>query len=246
VSEALSDFTRRVEELFTGPGAVDGLAIYAGGDDVLALTTLEAAIRAAVRLADAYRESFRKQGVTTDKGETPGISAAIVFADHHEPFRDVAKQAHDMLGSIAKRANGRASLAVGVQKPSGPAAQWVGKWQLSDGTKPPGLLIELAKRRRFSGRFPYNLRTRYLDPAGKDFHRIEFKNAELKEIFGYELGKSREASTRPETGEIADMLTVCRPVGAGEDRGDDGETAAGLDVGGLLLVRFLEQYGIWR
>ncbi|MND08802.1 hypothetical protein D3C83_316840 [compost metagenome] len=66
------------------------MLIYAGGDDVLALMTVEDAISAAMTLAEDYRDACTRAGVTRD-GIAADISAAILFADYHEPFRDVSR-----------------------------------------------------------------------------------------------------------------------------------------------------------
>jgi CRISPR-associated protein Cmr2 len=250
VSEALAAFTDQVKEAFNGK--CDGLAIYAGGDDVVALTTVEDAIPAARHLAQTYRKAFDDKGINIG-GKTPDISAAIVFADHHEPFRDVVALGHRLLKEEAKEANKKASLVVAVQKPSGPAATWVGKWRLDDGGEPPEIVAELGKARPFSGRFPYKIKARYVDPAGDRFGDIEFRPADIQRIFERELAKSREDDTTHRgtaAGKVDDRLpgklaTICRPPGSGTQVSQPTDFIQGLDVDGLLLVRFLDQYGIW-
>jgi CRISPR-associated protein Cmr2 len=250
VSEALSDFTGKVAEHFglTGePAKFDGVLIYAGGDDVLALTAVEDAIPAAARLAKNYRDAFAKYNIKTKEGGDPDISAAIVFADHHEPFRDVSREAHRLLERVAKDGNNRASLAIGVQKPSGQAAEWVGKWQLADGTDPPpDLMLKLAMGRTYSNRFAYNLRARYIAPAMGKFRDIGFTNADIERIFRHELGKSRAAEgTRGGDPPIAEMLVLSRPRSRQTYDSALDAPVPGLDEAGLLVVRFLDQYGIW-
>lgn len=240
VSDALAAFTGKVAQRFgVGCGAAefDGVLIYAGGDDVLALTTVESAIPAAMKLASDYRTAFHD--VTTDEGKTPDISAAIVFADHHEPFRDVSKDTHDLLDHVAKDGNDRASLAIDVRKPSGQAAEWVGKWQVQENgitVEPPALLLQLARERTYSNRFPYNLRARYIAPAMGKLGQLGFDDADLARIFRHEIGKSRDSGQIGEP-EVVAMLTLSRPRIVRPE--------AGLDEAGLLVVRFLDQFGIW-
>jgi CRISPR-associated protein Cmr2 len=246
VSRGLSAFTKEVEALFTtGQDRIQGIAIYAGGGDVLALTTLEAAIPAAVRLARAYRDAFAQQGVSTKQKELPDISGAIVFADHHEQFRAVVTEAHDLLKNRAKDGNGRASLAVAVLMPSGIAVSWVGKWQLPGGIEPPLAIGNLAGSMPFSNRFPYNLRARYIVPAGDRFEEIGFTNADLKLIFRHELGKSRGAAGTS-VASVADMLVISRPSRSAPHEAGAEARPAGLDENGLLLARFLNQYGLLK
>jgi hypothetical protein len=252
VSLALADFTGEVAALFGmrngARAAANGVAIYAGGDDVLALTTVEDAIPAAMQLAEGYRRAFERRDVKTKAGETPDISAAIVFADHHEAFRDVTGEAHRLLERVAKEGNGRASLAIGVQKSSGQAAEWVGKWWLGKDIEPPKLLLKLAAGRGYSNRFPYNLRARYIAPAMGGFDKIGFSNADIQKIFGYELGKSRDQDGAPvdERDDMGAMAILSRPASLQPYSPEPGAHAAGLSESGLLVVRFLDQYGVWR
>ncbi|UYN93741.1 MAG: type III-B CRISPR-associated protein Cas10/Cmr2 [Enhydrobacter sp.] len=240
VSRALADFTRAVTRHFGleegHPAATDGVAIYAGGDDVLALLAVEAAIGTASALADAYRDAFRARGVQAPGGGVPDISAAIVFADHHEPFRDVLALAHKLLDGTAKEANGRASLAIGVQRPSGLAATWVGKWRLP-GARPPEVLAAQAASSDTSGRFPYLLRARYLAPAAGKFAEIGFTNADIGRIFAHELGKSRTPVGKD--ADIAALQMLARPATARAYDDADEARVPGLDEGGLLVARFL-------
>jgi CRISPR-associated protein Cmr2 len=159
----LAAFTSKV------PGIVAdnrGVTIYAGGDDVLAIFPLDDALPAVIQLREAYRQSFALQtGWTT--------SAAIVFAQYHIPLRAVLRQADRQLDEIAKRKNGRDSLALCVLKPGGVAIEWVSAWSgASESELPSRLLHEFAKRlqldRDVTASFLHNLRERYQPLFGDD------------------------------------------------------------------------------
>ncbi|MEO8495729.1 MAG: type III-B CRISPR-associated protein Cas10/Cmr2 [Planctomycetota bacterium] len=124
-TRALGQFSQSVPNIV---GQHDGITIYAGGDDVLAMLPLDSALGCAMKLADAYREVFKKQlGPSLAEGAT--LSGAIVYAHYHTPLRDVLSTAHHLLDDVAKDATGRDSLAMAVFKSSGITAQWSAPWK---------------------------------------------------------------------------------------------------------------------
>ncbi len=121
VSRALSTFTSAV------PGIVrqhDGVTIYAGGDDVLAMLPVPGALDCAAALADAYTSSFPEEARSRAT-----LSAAVVFAQIRLPLAEVIREAHRLLDDVAKDDNGRNSLAAGVLKPGGLNCQWTTTWK---------------------------------------------------------------------------------------------------------------------
>jgi CRISPR-associated protein Cmr2 len=124
VSRALARFTARAPEIAEEHR---GVTVYAGGDDVLALLPLDLALPCARALERAYRESFAAAVGRPDHGAS--LSAAVVFAHVHAPLGQALREAHRLLDAVAKEANGRDSLAVGIHRSSGPAAQWVSTWR---------------------------------------------------------------------------------------------------------------------
>ena len=111
----------------------DGVTVYAGGDDVLALLPVPKALACAEKLADCYKSAFQNNanGSSSDSDSdcVPStLSAAIVFAHIRLPLRSVLSEATRLLDDEAKDGNDRDSLAVGVYKPGGLTSQWVTKW----------------------------------------------------------------------------------------------------------------------
>ncbi len=118
VSRKLSTFTDKVPAIVEQN---DGVTIYAGGDDVLAMLPLPQALSCADSLSNCYRCAF-------DNAPEATLSAAIVFAQVRIPLLAVIREAHHLLDDVAKEANGRDSLAAAVLKPGGLNCQWVTTW----------------------------------------------------------------------------------------------------------------------
>ena len=118
VGQALSSFTREVPPIVKDH---DGVTVYAGGDDVLAMLPVPRALACAASLSSAYRAAFaEKPGAT--------LSAAVVFAPVRLPLNAALDESHRLLDDAAKEANGRNSLAVGVIKRGGLHCQWTTTW----------------------------------------------------------------------------------------------------------------------
>jgi len=118
VSRALASFTARVRDIVRDH---HGVAVYAGGDDVLALLPIQRALDCAQALEQAFRQAFEDKPAT--------LSAAVVFAHARSPLGRVLAEAHRLLDEVAKDGNGRASLAAGVYRGDATAVQWVTTWE---------------------------------------------------------------------------------------------------------------------
>jgi CRISPR-associated protein Cmr2 len=101
-----------------------GVTVYAGGDDVLAMLPVSSALACASKLADRYAGAF--DGVDPQVHGT--LSAGVVFAHVRLPLGAVIGEARRLLDDIAKDANGRNSLAVGVLKRGGLHCEWATTW----------------------------------------------------------------------------------------------------------------------
>lgn len=248
VSKALAIFTEGV------PGIVrehNGVLIYAGGDDVLALLPLRDALDCAMALRRAYGEAWRTPGAGT-------ISAGLVFAEYSVPLRQVIDTAHDGLDNVAKGRNGRDSLAVTVLKPSGTEIQWVSTWDAAredaePGTaplSPPRLLMELARTMAgnppFSSKFLHNVRDRYARVLTDSDGRLT-DGLDPRAVVLAEYRKSRGDDVTADGGEQAvdGVLTISRC----HRRTDDGILETRMDVlrsDGAMLLRFLAREGQWN
>ncbi|MDE0372039.1 MAG: type III-B CRISPR-associated protein Cas10/Cmr2, partial [Rhodospirillales bacterium] len=110
VSAALARFVDRVDDTVAGR---NGVTVYAGGDDVLAILPVTCAVDCAIRLRHAYDLAFQPLKLDAASRRATA-SAAIVFAHYHCPLGDVLKCAHTELDETAKEGNGRNSLALAV------------------------------------------------------------------------------------------------------------------------------------
>ena len=113
-SEKLADFARQVEI-----NSEDGILIYAGGDDVLAVVKATRAIAVARELARKFKETVNEHGVTA--------SAGIAIGSCKAPLQDLIHEAH-AAESRAKHVYERNALAVSVLKRSGEILKWGCKW----------------------------------------------------------------------------------------------------------------------
>lgn len=247
VSEALKTFTAWVPNLV---GKNNGVLIYAGGDDVLALFPIEDALKAALELRRVYVNAWPDSDPQT-------ISAGLVFADHHEPFRAVVEESRRLLEDVAKDKNGRDSIACSVLKPSGQAVEWVATWTLSDCSflteKITAIAAQMREDRPFSNRFIYNLRTRYLDPIGDRFEELGLKPDDLLAILTAERAGSRELRNEEGNNDerkqkerelIRTISQISRPHRKDEGAGLADATGEPLTTDALMLARFLAQKGL--
>lgn len=235
VSDALSDFSAKVERIVSQH---DGVAIYAGGDDVLALLTMPRAFACARQLQSEYDRAFAGRGT---------ISAGIIFAEYSVPLRQVLESAHDAVDGIAKAGNGRNSIAVVVLKPSGSTIRWATAW---DG---PGLqALDNAVRAfgleaAFSSKFFYNLRERYaavLGPSNTMPTETDGDRLLAEKILVAEYRKNIDRKETPIADierNVAELLAACR-----RHYHEEGESECRTDFGrihfdGAMLVRFLGQ-----
>ena len=113
-SEKLAAFARSVQI-----APEDGILIYAGGDDVLAVVKATRAIPLAKKLAEDFKAKMGEAGGTASVGIAIGSAKA--------PLQDLIHEAHAAEGR-AKHVYGRDALAVSVLKRSGEILHWGCKW----------------------------------------------------------------------------------------------------------------------
>ena len=124
ISQALNEFTQRAQVVVREH---DGFLVYAGGDDVLALFSLNNAMRAAAALQDCYKQCFA-QASSKEVPVYSTLSGAINYCHINASLTHVLTDSHDLLDNVAKDGTGRNALAVRVWKPSGLAVQWSQPW----------------------------------------------------------------------------------------------------------------------
>ncbi len=242
VSEAVKVFSSQVDNTIKSH---NGLTVYAGGDDVLALLPLDKALPAAAQLRGKYMEAFQD----FNKPEDTTISAAIVYAHHHAPLKQVIAKAHQILDEDAKERSGRDALAVTVWKTGGAVINWSVPWELKtqDGDlvsidfQLNKLLLALGNK-KLTNSWIYNIRKVFQEPLGSDFKVPE--GIDLQKLLSAELMRSREIDLSSAQAEeiVNDLLTLCcyqwRDNKKQVQRDD-----SKFSLSGALLVKFLVTRG---
>ncbi len=159
LSQALSKFVKAVPEIVQQEH--QGVAIYSGGDDILAYLPLHTALDCVKKLADRFAQDMAAFSVQNDDGSetSPTLSAGLVIAHHLEPLSDVLALAR-RTEKAAKGVPGKNALAIALNKRSGaertvkdnlPALikrlQTMTAWWL-DGTLSKGTAYELERLAR--------------------------------------------------------------------------------------------------
>ncbi|MGC8657348.1 MAG: type III-B CRISPR-associated protein Cas10/Cmr2, partial [Thermoplasmata archaeon] len=130
VSQSLSKFSNKVSNIVK---KFNGVTIYAGGDDVLAMLPADTAIDCAHELYESFKESFPFKEIDVKNEKiSVSISAGIVISHYHQPLKLVYREAKYLLENVAKEHNGKNSIAVSVLKGSEKYLQWVTSWKLFD------------------------------------------------------------------------------------------------------------------
>ncbi len=246
VSRALADFSGRVADIVNGH---NGITVYAGGDDVLALFPLPFALPAAWKLREAYAQAFRREFGTENLDRDDGtLSAAVLFAQYHLPLKEVLAESHRLLDHVAKDYTGRDSLAVAVWKGAGRSVTCSWPWEaLRDGET--DLLKELVQRFSGENKHEKELNSSFFYNARDMFDLLKDSSPGQKkqlqeDLLAAEYLKNRER--RVTSGEarqrVARLLRLCRRSWRDADGLHVAEGPLSFD--GAMLVRFLAGRGI--
>ncbi len=260
VSGALSTFTGRAPEIVREH---DGVTVYAGGDDVMAMLPVPSALVCADSLAAAYRSAFGGRAGAT-------LSVAITYAHVRLPLRSVLLEAHRLLDDVAKDGNGRDSLAAAVLKPGGLHCQWTTTWNRAHfgGGSPSAVNLlrdlsdHLAERDTepgLSAALVYRIRETLAMLCGWDHWRPgrwgtapvdvdvrQFLRAEIVHSLTVRMGAGAEARADGLLDLVWSVLGPARARADGTELPDDAArskivTEVGIDA--LLLARFLAAPG---
>ena len=276
VRDGLADFTKKVGEYFA-PNEQDdkanpanGVLIYAGGDDVLALVPVDTVIEAATALRQKYKAAF-EQATGKHGGEIKDftMSASIVFSQYKIPLRTVLRKSHLYLEQIAKEKNGRDSLAIVVMKPGGITFDWVSCWEVE--ADPVSELEQIAKdgagkNPKYSASFFYNIRERYAPlfadqrsdeekaQANGESQTIDLEFAEpsfmasvLAAEYKKQPGNSKMGFAEAEKA-IVPLLTIGQPLRRKEipTGGWEINKSDEYNFDGALVARFMSAEGRWH
>jgi len=257
ISKALNDFTAAVPDIVVSH---NGMLIYAGGDDVLAVLPMEDALGCAAAVRLCYLKSFAAQAVKIPTT----ISAAIEFAHVKMPLGKVLGDAHKLLDDVAKDGAGRDAVAVRVWKTGRMTLQWAQPWEVALDAHGEVQVAVMAKAftdqetdlggggmDRLSNKFFFKIRERFdlLNPA-KEGETAVLSEAEALDLLAVDYVNS--ANNRKVVDleraklAIAPLLAQCRAVTRDMHKADKTQwkKSGKLTVDGALLVRFLAQKGV--
>lgn len=192
-AEEHQTFSGALAKFASSVGAIvnkhQGELIYAGGDDVLAVTDAKAAIECAREL----REEFGK--IKGADGKSLTASAGIAVGHEKVPLQELIHAAHSA-ESRAKGSYGRDALALSVFKHSGEILEWGCNW---DSKAFSVIEAIVADRGGLPARFPYKL-AELLAPYGEikaDFRevvKLEFEHAWERSVFAAPPTAIKEAA----------------------------------------------------
>ena len=246
VSSALNAFSSKVPEAVRRH---EGVLVYAGGDDVLAMVPLETAIPLALTLREIYEASFHHAQVPAEQAT---ISGALIYSHYNTPLTGVIREAHYLLDEVAKEKTGRNSLAVTVWKGAGRVLTWAVPWPVI-GSSRHNIIHELlssfsssTKEKKYNFTFFYNMRQRLAvltDEKGN--FPLEWTDEELTDILAAEYRRNREREVDWPTARqrMERLLRICRRYRWSEEGGvQKAERSFSLD--GVMLIKFLVQKGV--
>ena len=128
--------------------------LYAGGDDVMALSSMDKAFGLAYEVQGEFTEDW--VGYEPLQGETRSMSGGLLIAYYKEPLYAVVPEVNG-LEHLAKE-SGRNGLAIGYRKHSGAFYRVAVNWELFKGGYYSSLLREF-KREKISRKLIYELDT---------------------------------------------------------------------------------------
>jgi CRISPR-associated protein Cmr2 len=221
LSRKLDQFAQRVRTIVEGDHG--GELVYSGGDDVLAFVPLHQAVPCARKLAETFKEHLSGFPVDDAGLETPTLSAGIGISHFMDPLRgalNLARKAE----ALAKEK--RSSLAVIVDKRSGPPVEVKGTWGTLDERLetyvkmhrndwvPDGAAYELRELARLLEGADETEKVSLLELVRKEAERIlrrkQPQHGAQKELAAKVLSRLVADVNALELNEVADGLIVAR------------------------------------
>jgi CRISPR-associated protein Cmr2 len=264
ISTALNTFTGTVQNIVEQDHS--GFLIYAGGDDVLALLTLDDALPCAQKLRESYEAAFKRAKVEKPAVEDfpATISAAIEYAHYRLPFTKILADAHDLLDDKAKEGRGRDAVAARVWKQSGLHVTWAQPWEIAlRNGGVDGLVKQLSgedgqEKTQVAGGFFYRMRELFkLFGPPEEQPQTDGKSKpenDMLKLLAYEyrhsgLHDAKKISQKETEAFIEPLLAQCQPVerkvrhAPGKAPEISFDKQAKFEADAALLVRFLANRG---
>lgn len=231
VSQALADFTQQVPAVV---GGHNGVTIYAGGDDVLAMLPVSSAVECCFALREAYQQAFAE----LPKDRKPTVSCAIVFTHLHYALQSALKHAHSQLDDVAKDGNGRNSLALSVLLTGGVNNHWVAGFG-----ETPQKLLELRDRiadEQYATSFFYNLFHRYGDLLGEE--TPDLASLDMQAVIRAEYCKGKPQAEQQTSAQASKLLLDA----CARQQGDGTPAPNSLQLDGAFIARFLVENSLLK
>lgn len=269
-SGLVNDFARRVPGIVDGH---DGRLVYAGGDDVLALFPVDAAVAAAEELRRTFGGLFGDWLATFPAEESadvvsPTLSGALVYAHHQTPLGRVVERGQYLLKHEAKEHAGRDAVAVEVRTRAGETLGFAARWVDGAGVSFAHRLDAVVKSltgRQVASRFLYELQgfadvmgarggTAEREPsraaAGQDAEGRDdsercavLVEPEDRQAFVKSLAEKTRLAEAEEASEIAARLLALARVEGRAGGGRPAGQSPAFDLRPLLFARFLATGG---
>lgn len=150
-SAALSQFAGLARETIIDFG---GVAVYTGGDDVLAFVPVDRALQCARQLRESFNQLLQDQAP-----EPPTLSVGIAVGHMMEPLEDLLEYGRKAEKAAKGTDDERDGLAVGMYPRAGSPSVYRAQWD----SKPDALLLGLAE---------LHLRGLIPDKAAYDLNRL--------------------------------------------------------------------------
>ncbi len=187
ISRSLHGFASSVREIVRNHR---GHAVYAGGDDVLALLPLATAVACAEELSKAFETGLGgvASELTTPAEDRPTLSVGLGIGHVMEPMgalRDRAERAEKLAKGADKPAS-RNALAILLRIRSGAELEWRAQWSDYDAFGALHRFTEAYRAQQLPSRAAYDLRTidrrlAWLRDDGND-HARGMREAELHRL----------------------------------------------------------------
>jgi CRISPR-associated protein Cmr2 len=221
LSHQLDQFSQRVRTIVEGNHG--GELVYSGGDDVLAFVPLHQAVACARKLAATFKEHLSGFPVDDEGEETPTLSAGIGISHFMDPLRGALNLARKAEALAKEKRN---SLAVIVDKRSGPPVEVKGTWGTLDERLetyvtmhrndwvPDGAAYDLRELSRLLDRADdtekVSLRELVQKEAERILRRKQPGHGDQKELAAEVLNRLVDDVRSFELNEVADSLIVAR------------------------------------
>lgn len=211
ISRALHDFASAVRGIVR---AHRGHAIYAGGDDVLALLPLPNAVRCAAALASAFAEAMQPvaRALNVAEDARPTLSAGIAIGHLMEPLGNLRTRAGaaehlakgDHLTDNRQEQASRNALAIILGIRSGGELAWRANWTQQERFEALEQFIAAYRGHQLPSRVAYDLRA------------IDQRLQGLKRLAAADAGAETSQEHAMRTAEVARTLDRARTRGGSE------------------------------